>query len=526
MKLSQSKFGIIKAPSITGDRNWGLNYTSLNNLYAAGLIKGDSEALGGMGQLASMKNLFEGTSPLMDLAQGADTITIEGNKLDWEFMVSGYRPSLILEDVESGNTTKGLAQREFKIKLDVGTFVETDTLVFTDQKRFNMRVMRAPVKDGSGTVYTVRLMTDDQTLFVDPTLFTPGTKISKLHSTVGEGSVKGGSMSIDSLGKIKFRSSLTTFRKQYSMTGDAAQRKLNGDFTESDLLVLAGTKAGESKESFAKRVLNGIDKKNTKDTYITSIAEIKFAKEFEAEKERHLMYQRSSSQTVDASTGYTINQGPGLQEILEDGYREYYSSFSVALVRDFLQEIFFGRVAYDQRHVVMWTGEIGLRLFDEAIAEISQGFFKDMKDYFIKTDSKSLVAGGPSGLSYTETPWTQYKFKFGGSLTVMHMKAYDDPTFNTLLDENGYPLESSRFTFINYGLGDGYGKNICYLKSKRDAAYGYVPGLSNPYGNANGTAMSHGGDWWTVHRMESAGIMIKDVTKCGELIPAALRGKA
>jgi hypothetical protein len=30
MKLSQSKFGIIKAPTITGDRNWGMNYKNLN----------------------------------------------------------------------------------------------------------------------------------------------------------------------------------------------------------------------------------------------------------------------------------------------------------------------------------------------------------------------------------------------------------------------------------------------------------------------------------------------------------------
>ena len=174
----------------------------------------------------------------------------------------------------------------------------------------------------------------------------------------------------------------------------------------------------------------------------------------------------------------------------------------------------------------MWTGEIGLRKFDEAINQITQGFFKDMKDYFIKTDGSSLVPGGPSGLSYTETPWTQYKFKTGGSLTVMHMKAYDDTTFNTLLDENGYPLESSRFTFVNYGLGDGFGKNITYLKSTRNASYGYTAGMSNPYGNSNGGMMSHSGDFWTIHRMDIAGIMVKDVTKCGELIPAGLRGKA
>ena len=82
MKLSQSKFGIIKAPMLTGDRNWGMNYTNLNNLYQAGLIKTDVDALGGMGQLASMKTLFDGTAPLLELAQGADVVTIEGNKVE------------------------------------------------------------------------------------------------------------------------------------------------------------------------------------------------------------------------------------------------------------------------------------------------------------------------------------------------------------------------------------------------------------------------------------------------------------
>ena len=525
MKLSQSKFGIIKAPTITGDRNWGMNYTNLNNLYAAGLIKTDVDALGGMGQLASMKTLFDGTAPLLELAQGSDTITIEGDKVEWEFMVSGYRPALIVEDVEPGNLTKGLAQREFRIKLDIGTFVEGDTLVFTDSKKFNMRVSKAPVKEGSFTVYTVKLMTDSPNLFVDNSLFTPGTRVMKMHSTYSEASVKGGSMSVDAIGKIKFRSGLTRFRKQYQMTGDAAQRRLNGNLSEADLLILAGRKAGESQQAFQTRIANALSKKNTGNMYITSVAEVKFNKEFEMEKELHLMYQRSTSTVIDESTGYFVNQGPGLQEILEDGYREFYNTFSIGLIKDFLQDIFFGRVAYDQRNVVMWTGEIGLRLFDEAINQITQGFFKDMKDYFIKTDGASLVPGGPTGLSYTETPYTQYKLKFGGSLTVMHMKAYDDVTFNTILDENGYPAESSRFTFVNYGLGDGFGKNISYLKSKRDVAYGYEGGLSSPYGNNQGALMSHSGDFWTVHRMEYAGIMVKDVTKCGELIPAVLRGK-
>ena len=525
MKLSQSKFGIIKAPNLTTSRNWGLNYTDMNKLYHSGLAKNDETALGGMGMLSSMKTLFDGTSPLLDLAKGAETKRIEGMQVTWEYLVSGYRPAILVEDVQPTNLTKGLGQREFKIKLDIGTYVEGDTLIFTDQKRFNMRVMRSGVKDGSSTVYTVKLMTNDKNLFVDPSLFVPGTKVCKMHATYSEGSVKSGSMSIDSIGKIKFRSSLSRVRKQYSMTGDAAQKKLNGDLSEADLLILAGKKPNESEMSFKSRIASSMKKKNNKGMYITSIAEIKFAKEFDMDWEKQLMYQRSTDQVIDESTGYMVNQGPGLQEIFEDGYREYYNKFSIDLVRDFLQDIFFGRVDYSNRHVVMWTGEIGLRMFDEAINQITQGYFADMKDYFIKESGKSLVPGGPSGLAYTETPWTQYTFKTGGSLTVMHMRSYDDITFNTLLDENGYPLESSRFTFVDYGLGNGYGNNICYLKS-RDAAYGYVGGLANPYGNENGGMMSHAGDFFTVHRMEIGGIMVKDVTKCGELIPAGLRGKA
>lgn len=524
MKLSQSKFQIIKAPLLTGDRNWGMNYTNLNNLYQAGLLKTDTEALGGMGQLSSMKSLFAGTSPLLDLAKGAETIQINGDKVEWEFMVSGFRPSLLVEDVASGNTTKGAGQRPFNIKLDTGTYVEGDTLVFTDNKRYNMRVMSAGQKEGSSTIYSVKIMSDDPTIFVPNSLFVPGARIMKLASTYSEASVKGGSMSVDSIGKIKFRSGVTRFRKQYKITGDASQRKLNGNLTEADLIILAGRKAGESNDAFQARLQKGLNSPNKGNMYITSIAEVKFNKEFEQDLQTHLMYQRSSSTVVDESTGYYVNQGPGLQEILEDSNRDYYNTFSIGLIVDFLTDIFFGRVEYDQRNVVMWTGERGLALFDAAINTITQGYFKDMKDYFIKSDGTSLVPGGPSGLSYQETPWTQYKMKFGGSLTVMHMRSYDDTTFNTVLDEYGYPAESSRFTFVNYGLGDGFGKNICYLKS-RDAAYGYEGGLANPYGNANGGMMSHSGDFWTVHRMEYAGLMMKDVTKAGELIPEILRGR-
>ncbi len=524
MKIAQSKFAVFKAPA----DNQSANFTSLNHLYNRGLIQNDTTALGAIGFLSSTYSLGQGVSPLTSLAKGADQISINGSYFEWEFMINGYRPALVLEDVESGNSYKGLGKQAFKIKLDVPWYVEGDTLCPTDAKRYNMRVFGTPVSDGSGTIYNVKLTTDDDTLYLPAEFVTAGTKFAKLASSYSEASTKGGSTHFEDFSKIKFKSWTSRFRKEYSITADAAKTKITSNLSLGDKVLIGGRKDGETQEQMGMRVAKAMKSGNTEGWYWGQLADLKFIAEFEREVEMSLMYQRSSESMIDSNTGYPILTGPGFQELLEDGNQYYYNKFTIQLVKDFLMDIFFNKVPYNERNIVMWTGEVGLNLFDEAIGQITQGMFKDMTDFFVKVDAGGNgISAAPIGLSYTETPYTTYKFKNGGSLRVMHLPAYDDKTFNTKLDENGFPLESRRFTFVNIGLGDALGKNIAYI-SNNDASmgqrYGYVAGLYNPYGPNQGGMMSHSGDWYTIHRLQECGIMIKDVTKTGELIPSELRG--
>ena len=87
----------------------------------------------------------------------------------------------------------------------------------------------------------------------------------------------------------------------------------------------------------------------------TTWAEMIADQEWKMEEEYLLMYSRSTRSIIDEQTGSKVNQGPGLQELLEEGNIEYYNKFSIRLVTDFLRGIFFNRVGFENRDIYMLT---------------------------------------------------------------------------------------------------------------------------------------------------------------------------
>ena len=56
------------------------------------------------------------------------------------------------------------------------------------------------------------------------------------------------------------------------------------------------------------------------------------------------------------------------------------------------------------------------------------------------------------------------------------------------------------------------------MNKKDSHAFGYVKGLTGPYGPTNGGDMAHSGEYYEMHVSKSCGLHIEDVTRCGELI--------
>lgn len=103
---------------------------------------------------------------------------------------------------------------------------------------------------------------------------------------------------------------------------------------------------------------------------------------------------------IDEQTGLPVKQGPGLQELLEEGNIQYYNKFSINLVKDFLRDIFFDRIEFKDRNIYMLTGQIGLELFDEAVKDIVNGSFSDQATYYIDDNGNKMDRSQGGSLGY------------------------------------------------------------------------------------------------------------------------------
>ena len=151
-------------------------------------------------------------------------------------------------------------------------------------------------------------MNDDQDSFLDPDYTKVGVQWSKLFSVYEEGGDQSGSTTYAK--PMKLRSNLSTYRKEYSVTGDAANQAL-------------------------VTALMDAEGKVYKDYKWLKYAEAEYWIQFYKEKERGLWYNKSSN-TVPGANGRAARTGPGVQELLKDSHVHFYSTLTENLIREYL----------------------------------------------------------------------------------------------------------------------------------------------------------------------------------------------
>lgn len=226
-----------------------------------------------------------------------------------------------------------------------------------------------------------------------------------------------------------------------------------------------------------------------------------------------LVYGKKS--TMPGPDKYWQKTGTGLREQMKDGWVQYYSSaLSVTLLQDYLMSIFFGRTDETNRDVVVMTGTLGATLFHLALASVANGFLTVDTHYVQDIPSK------------TSTPWLAYgaEFREYRGPSGINVKLILNPMYDSLQYCKEFhpqypdmPIDSARMTFLDFG-GSGLNKNIELLKVKDTFAYGHKNGMMSPNGpitNGEFGALKMGYD---VAIQTTAGIIMRDVTRGGELI--------
>jgi len=470
---------------ITKQMPWHANMTEKNHLGKALIIKPDVFE-GYMTQIFTSQ--FYSDNPLTAMLTGSGRKkTLNGTEWEWQLRGATCRPLVVIENVIPTNPKPGEGKTSFDIKLDEDWYKAGD-IIHPGDKSYQCRIQEVRGRSGQGVIYTVRLMNDDTFAFLPTNYLTPGTPWAKLFSQYEEAAEQSGSTQYALPLTLKNR--MSRYRKMYEVTGDAANEVLAVKIPDSK---------GGLHDSWIK------------------YAEVEYWQQWYRELERGAWYSRSTN-TVLGANGRPIYSGPGVQEQLEDSHIHFYSFLSAKLIEEYLMDIFYGRVKPGKsRSIKAFTGEYGMFLFHNAMQDWANasGFIK-IVDQFLFDKTKSEYHQNAYSVGYQ---FVKYRMANGGELELIHNPLYDDKEINFEIDPvTGYPIESMRFTFLDFTEG-GTNSNIQWMDKSGGMKLGYVAGLHNPFGpNTSQTLMAHSGDYYEMHVQKQFGTHIEDISRCGELI--------
>lgn len=434
-----------------------------------------------------------GNSVMNLLTSGlGNTMYIGEKEFTWDLYGKTERAIELLEDCADGGTTPGINSTIIRLKFAERLFEVSDNLK-SDKGSF-VRVQSEPYQDAVGWVYAVQITDSDPTKYIDSTDVVAGARWSKYFSTVEEFSIKGGGVSYNT--PFKLKNQLTTLRKQYSVTRNAAKGVMVIELPDP-----------------------GNPKKKTK--LWTKLAEWNAMTEWQREIDRMLIYSiyNKNSQGVITLKGENqrpVFTGAGLRQQISPANVRYYSQLTYALLDDFLLDLSYAANAFGGDHkFIALTGKMGLREFDRAVRDEMRG------QGITITDSGTFVAGEGQELVF-KGQFVTVKFLNGIELTVKEFPPYDDLVHNRELHPiSKKPIESYRFTVLNIGRKDGVANIQKVALEDSENVMWHMSGSTDPMGgvvkNINSNRNSSV-DGYEVFFLEECILKMADPTSAGELI--------
>jgi hypothetical protein len=455
-------------------------------------------------------SLADKRTPLTDFLKGTKrTKQVDAEFVKWKLRGTGEVQAVQMENMMPGVEFPGAHGSDVIIKLDVEWYVEGDIIAPDIAKECQVVIQALPSADGSGFVYTTQVIDREGDSYFPPELLEEDIKWIKIGSAYGEASSGYGSTQFSGMSYIEFQSEMTDYGKSVEVTNKAHQLNLRVQMCDD-----SGNAAGDEYPD-----------------QIISYIEAEFLAQAKWEKELMMYYGRSSNKSIlDGTSGKYRRIGPGLLEFLEDGNVIPYpvNGGSIDMFVDFLQAIWFDRVSPEKRNITVYTGQGGLKLWNDWITEkysesATQTYFSD-----VTKPGKSYDPKNYEGVKYQSKYFTEYNIFPFGSIRVEHWPILDSTWLNgsVVHPETGLPLSSYEFIVLDYGMGNGGGENIELLERTDSEVFTYNCGTWSPAGPINGrTGRSNFSSMGTHRSYEllhacTFGLRMKDVTLSAHFVPS------
>ncbi|NCD00102.1 MAG: hypothetical protein EOL95_10430 [Bacteroidia bacterium] len=416
---------------------------------------------------------------------GKNTIMVDSPKGEykWQIPVVSDLP-YITEDVETSRENLGIDGTDFKIKINKRAFGHGDIITYDRYNGLQMYIKAEDIlPSNDGYIYTVQLVNDDNSNFLDKAYLKPGTKIFRIGSARGEYGER-----FSDIGEVE-----TGYREFFNFVGTAEAHSHYSVSSRAELMAKGGMKSDGSMmlteiwRNFDKNIdpsianLDDMVKKMGKDYIKKSIANGNLTRSFitklEAASltkisndiETYLMWGRGGKVRQDGPDD--IRLSVGLWRQLDNSYKRIYNKagFTLDIFQSEIFNFFNGKVEFKgpdpQRKLIVQTGMAGMRLINEAIRRNALG--TGMTVNMDQSGTGAISGKNPMEMhfgyaftSYTIPFLANVEFTLNPALDNVHTSDVENPIID------GYPLSS--YSFIVFDITDNTNDNIFLLKNKWD----------------------------------------------------------
>ena len=466
---------------------------------------------------------------------GKNVISVDNarGEYKWQIPVAQDLP-YIVEDVEPANLTKGVDGQTFKIKLNKRTFGHGDIITYDKYNGVELYITADDIiPAGDGFIYTVQLVNNDNTKFLDNKYLKVGTKVFRKGSARGEYGER-----FSDLGNVS-----AGFREFYNFVGGAEAHVHYSISSRADLMMKGGMKADgtipviELWRNFDKNLDPSI-------TNLETMAD-KMGKDYVKKAYSNGQLTRSFLTTLEAAhltkiandietylmwgQGGRIKQdGPddirlsvGLWKQLDNSYKRIYNrgTFNLDLFKSEIFNFFNGRVEFKgpdpQRALIVQTGLGGMKLVNEAIKKeaVNSGLVLNAHELGAVTGTGMDLNFGFAYTSYIIPFLANVKFVLNPAFDNVHTNDIENPIID------GFPLSS--YNFIIFDITDNTNDNIFLLKLSWDnqLKWFYQNGTMDYMGRTQGFQSSGNFNGYRVFMTQTMpAIWVKDPTKVLKIV--------
>jgi len=433
--------------------------------------------------------------PLYQMASfgGKNTISVDNarGEYKWQTPIAQDLP-FVVTDIEASNAEKGIDGQTFKIKLSKRAFGHGDIITYDKYNGAELYITADDIQPaGDGFIYTVQLVNNDNTNFLDNSYLVCGTKFFRKGSARGEYGERFSDIETGS-----------GFREFYNFVGGAEAHVHYSISSRADLMIKGGMNADGSLSR----------------TFLTNLEAAHLSK-VANDIETYLMWGHGGRVKQDGPDD--IRMSVGLWRQLDNSFKRVYNkaSFSLDMFKTELYNFYQGKVEFKgpdpQRKLVVQTGIGGMQLINSAISNevFGSGLIQNASDIGAVSGKGMDLDYGFAYTSFTIPFLANVKFVLNPAFDNLHTNDIENP----LID--GRPLSS--FSYVIFDVTDEGQDNIYLLKLSWDnqLKWFYQNGTMDYMGRSQGFSSAGNFNGYRVMMTQTMpAIWVKDPTKVLKIV--------